>query len=78
VTVAHFTLALNSPQSHGPRDIVIAAAIGRPHFLGANHIGEMPWSVDVGINRIERSPFAKGFRIVGDVDYDAIADDAPA
>jgi methylenetetrahydrofolate dehydrogenase (NADP+)/methenyltetrahydrofolate cyclohydrolase len=54
-------------------DIVIAA-IGRPHFLGADHIGEKAVVIDVGINRIEDPHSAKGYRIVGDVDYQAVAE----
>jgi methylenetetrahydrofolate dehydrogenase (NADP+)/methenyltetrahydrofolate cyclohydrolase len=53
-------------------DIVIAA-IGRPHFLGANHIGSNAVVIDVGINRVEDAGSAKGYRLVGDVDYDAVA-----
>lgn len=54
-------------------DIVIAA-IGRPHFLGANHIGTDSVVIDVGINRIEDPHSAKGYRIVGDVDFEAVAE----
>lgn len=54
-------------------DIVIAA-IGRPHFLGANHIGNDAVVIDVGINRIEDPHSAKGYRIVGDVDFEAVAE----
>jgi len=54
-------------------DIVIAA-IGRPHFLGANHIGNDAVVIDVGINRIEHPHSAKGYRIVGDVDFEAVAE----
>lgn len=54
-------------------DIVIAA-IGKPHFLGAEHIREGAVVIDVGINRIEDATSPKGYRLVGDVDYDAVAD----
>ena len=53
-------------------DIVIAA-IGRPHFLGAEHIREGATVIDVGINRIEDSASPRGYRLVGDVDFDAVA-----
>ena len=58
-------------------DIVIAA-IGRPHFLGADHIREGAVVIDVGINRIEDSSHPKGYRLVGDVDYDAVAEKCAA
>jgi methylenetetrahydrofolate dehydrogenase (NADP+) / methenyltetrahydrofolate cyclohydrolase len=54
-------------------DIVIAA-IGRPHFIGANHIRDGAVVIDVGINRIEDPTSPTGYRLVGDVDYDAVAD----
>ena len=53
-------------------DIVIAA-IGRPHFLGAEHIREGAAVIDVGINRIDDPASPRGYRLVGDVDFDAVA-----
>lgn len=54
-------------------DIVIAA-IGRPNFLGADHIREGATVIDVGINRVEDPSVPKGYRLVGDVDFNAVAD----
>ena len=53
-------------------DIVIAA-IGRPHFLGAGHIREGAVVIDVGINRVEDPASPRGYRLVGDVDFEAVA-----
>ena len=53
-------------------DIVIAA-IGRPHFLRAEHIREGAAVIDVGINRIDDPASPRGYRLVGDVDFDAVA-----
>ena len=53
---------------------IVIAAIGRPHFLGANHIGKDAVVIDVGINRIKDPRSAKGYRIVGDVDFEAVAE----
>ena len=53
-------------------DIVIAA-IGRPNALGAAHIKEGAVVIDVGINRIEDPATKTGYRLVGDVDFDAVA-----
>jgi len=58
-------------------DIVIAA-IGRPHFLGSGHIREGAVVIDVGINRIEDPASPKGYRLVGDVDYEAVAEHCSA
>jgi methylenetetrahydrofolate dehydrogenase (NADP+) / methenyltetrahydrofolate cyclohydrolase len=54
-------------------DLVIAA-IGRPHFLGSDHIRDGATVIDVGINRIADPTAPKGSRLVGDVDYDAVAE----
>jgi len=53
-------------------DIVIAA-IGRPHFLGAEHVRDGAVVIDVGINRVEDASSTRGYRLVGDVDFDAVA-----
>lgn len=58
-------------------DIVIAA-IGRPHFLGSDHIRDGAVVIDVGINRIEDPSTEKGYRLVGDVDFDAVAEKCAA
>ena len=54
-------------------DIVIAA-LGRPLSLGAEHIREGAVVIDVGINRIEDSSRPSGYRLVGDVDFEAVAE----
>lgn len=53
-------------------DIVIAA-IGRPKFLGADHVREGAVVIDVGINRVADAASSRGYRLVGDVDFDAVA-----
>ncbi|MBU6181199.1 MAG: bifunctional methylenetetrahydrofolate dehydrogenase/methenyltetrahydrofolate cyclohydrolase FolD [Verrucomicrobia bacterium] len=52
---------------------IVVAAIGRPHFLGAEHIREGAVVIDVGINRVADASVPAGYRLVGDVDYDAVA-----
>jgi len=72
VTVAH-SRTKNLAAVTRAADIVVAA-IGRPHFLGSDHISEGAVVIDVGINRIDDPSNPKGYRLVGDVDYDAVAD----
>jgi methylenetetrahydrofolate dehydrogenase (NADP+)/methenyltetrahydrofolate cyclohydrolase len=71
VTVAHSRTRNLAEVTRGA-DIVIAA-IGRPHFLGVEHIREGAVVIDVGINRVDDPANPKGYRLVGDVDYDAVA-----
>ena len=54
-------------------DIVIAA-IGPERISSAPiTLATMPVVIDVGINRMEDSDSPRGYRIVGDVDYNAVA-----
>lgn len=53
---------------------IVVAAIGRPHFLGTDHVREGAVVIDVGINRVDDPSAGKGYRLVGDVDYDAVAE----
>lgn len=76
VTVAH-SRSKNLAAITRSAEIVIAA-VGRPHFLGAEHIGEGAVVIDVGINRIDDPTAPKGTRLVGDVDYDAVAEKCAA
>jgi methylenetetrahydrofolate dehydrogenase (NADP+)/methenyltetrahydrofolate cyclohydrolase len=72
VTVAH-SRTKNLAAITRAADIVVAA-IGRPHFLGSDHIREGAVVIDVGINRIDDPSNPKGYRLVGDVDYAAVAE----
>lgn len=53
-------------------DIVIAA-IGIPGYLKADMVKEGAVVIDVGITRIDDPTAKNGFRLKGDVDYDAVA-----
>lgn len=52
---------------------ILVVAIGRPNFIGANAVKAGATVIDVGINRVEDSREAKGYRVVGDVDFDAVS-----
>ena len=71
VTVAHSrTRDLASVTREA--DILIAA-IGRPRFVTADHVKGGATVIDVGINRVDDSTTKSGYRLVGDVDFDAVA-----
>ncbi len=53
-------------------DIVIAA-IGIPNFIGADMVKEGAIVIDVGINRVDAPERKRGYKLVGDVDFDAVA-----
>lgn len=52
---------------------ILIAAIGRPNFITADMVKEGAIVIDVGINRIEDPTRKSGSRLVGDVDFDAVA-----
>lgn len=53
---------------------IIVAAIGIPHFVTAEMVKEDAVIIDVGINRIEDKTRKSGTRLVGDVDFNAVAE----
>ena len=69
VTIAH-SRTRNLPELCQSADLLVAA-IGRPKFLGAQHVKPGAIVIDVGINRITDA--AGNNKLVGDVDYDAAA-----
>ena len=71
VTVAH-SLTADLAAVCREADILVAA-LGRPKFLGAEHIRDGAVVIDVGINRVEDPADPRGYRLVGDVDFDAVA-----
>ncbi len=76
VTVAH-SRTRDLPSVTRQADILVAA-IGRPHFIGAEHVKEGAVVIDVGINRVEDATAKRGYRLVGDVDFDAVAEKCEA
>ncbi len=52
---------------------ILIAAIGKPNFVKAGMVKEGAVVIDVGINRVEDPGSAKGYKIVGDVDFEAVA-----
>ncbi len=71
VTIAH-SQSRDLPAITRRADIVIAA-IGRPQTITADMIKEGAVVIDVGINRVNDPASPKGYRIVGDVDFEPCA-----
>jgi len=51
---------------------ILVAAIGRPRFVTAEMVRAGAVVIDVGINRVEDAAAKRGYRLVGDVDFDAV------
>ena len=52
---------------------IIVAALGRPAFVKADMVKQGACIIDVGITRVEDPSKKSGFRLLGDVDYEAVA-----
>ena len=57
---------------------IVVAAVGKPRALTADMVADGAVVIDVGINRVEDATRKSGYRLVGDVDYDAVAEKASA
>ena len=52
---------------------ILVAAIGSPNFVRGDMVKDGVAVIDVGINRVEDNTKPKGYRIVGDVDFDEVS-----
>ena len=55
---------------------IIVSALGVPNFVKADMVKPGAVVIDVGITRVEDASRPKGYRIVGDVDFDQVAEKA--
>ncbi|MCB0739103.1 MAG: bifunctional 5,10-methylenetetrahydrofolate dehydrogenase/5,10-methenyltetrahydrofolate cyclohydrolase [Bacteroidetes bacterium] len=55
---------------------ILVAAIGIPQFVKAEMVKDGAVIIDVGINRIDDTTRTRGWRLVGDVDFDAVSEKA--
>jgi methylenetetrahydrofolate dehydrogenase (NADP+)/methenyltetrahydrofolate cyclohydrolase len=76
VTVVH-SRSRNLEAITRSADILIAA-IGRAHFVKADHVREGAVVIDVGINRVEDAANPRGYKLVGDVAFEEVAPKAKA
>jgi methylenetetrahydrofolate dehydrogenase (NADP+)/methenyltetrahydrofolate cyclohydrolase len=74
VTVCH-TRTTNLADHVRRADIIIAAA-GRPNTITADMVKPGAVVIDVGVNRIEDATKKNGYRLVGDVDFEAVKEKA--
>lgn len=76
VTVCH-TRTKNLAEHTLRADILIAAA-GSPNTITADMVKEGATVIDVGVNRLEDSSKKKGYRLVGDVDFENVKEKCSA
>lgn len=57
---------------------ILIVAIGKPEFITADMVKPGAAVIDVGINRLDDATMEKGYRLVGDVAYQEVAEVASA
>jgi methylenetetrahydrofolate dehydrogenase (NADP+)/methenyltetrahydrofolate cyclohydrolase len=70
VTVCH-SRTKDLPSITRSADILVAA-IGQPNFIKADMVKEGVIAIDVGINRVDDPEAKRGYRLVGDMDFDEV------
>ncbi len=76
VTVCHSRTA-DMPSITRQADILVAA-IGQPLYITGDMVREGAVVIDVGINRIDAPERKRGYRLVGDVDFDSVSEKVAA
>lgn len=76
VTICHSkTVGLENITKEG--DLVFAA-LGKPYFIRGDMVKNGVVVVDIGINRLEDVTSPKGYKVVGDVDFNEVSNKAYA
>jgi methylenetetrahydrofolate dehydrogenase (NADP+)/methenyltetrahydrofolate cyclohydrolase len=76
VTVCH--TRTSDLAAHTRRADILVAAIGQPNAVTADMVKDGAVVIDVGINRVDDPTRRRGYRLVGDVDFEAVSEKAEA
>jgi methylenetetrahydrofolate dehydrogenase (NADP+)/methenyltetrahydrofolate cyclohydrolase len=74
VTICH--TRTKDLSAHTGRADILIAAIGRPKTITADMVKDGVVVIDVGVNHIKDATKKSGFRLVGDVDFEAVKEKA--
>lgn len=58
--------------AHTRRADLLVAALGQAEYIGADMVKDDAVVIDVGINRVDDPSRDRGYRLVGDVDFEAV------
>lgn len=72
VTVCHSRT--RDLQSIARQADILIAAIGRPEFVDHRFVKEGAVVIDVGVNRVDDPTAKRGYRLIGDVNFDDVKD----
>ena len=70
VTVCHSRT--RNLADHVRRADIVIAAVGRPHTVTAEMVKPGAVVIDVGVNRVDDATRPRGYRLVGDVDFEGV------
>lgn len=59
--------------AHAKSADVLVVALGIPHFVTADMVKDGAVVIDVGINRVDAPETERGYRLVGDVDFENVS-----
>ncbi len=76
VTVCH-SRTPDIPSISSQADILVAA-VGRPNFVKKDMVKDGAVVIDVGINRVDDPSAKRGYKLVGDVDFEEVSEKASA
>lgn len=74
VTVCHTRTRKEDLIAHTKKADIIIVASGFPNTLTADMVKEDCAVIDVGINRVEDATRERGYRLIGDADFDSLKD----
>ena len=64
--------------SHTRRADILIAAIGVPNFVTGGMLKDGACVIDVGVNRVDDPAHSRGYRLIGDVDFESVKEVAGA
>lgn len=70
VTICHSRT--KSIEDHTKKADIIIAAIGKPNTITADMVNPHSTIIDVGVNRVDDAESKRGYRLVGDVDFERV------
>ncbi|MEL6673609.1 MAG: bifunctional 5,10-methylenetetrahydrofolate dehydrogenase/5,10-methenyltetrahydrofolate cyclohydrolase [Bacteroidota bacterium] len=76
VTLCHKYTPAEELQRLVPLADIVIAAVGKPDLITADMVKEGAVVIDVGINRVEDPSRKSGYRLKGDVDFEAVKEKA--
>ncbi len=74
VTVCH--TRTNDLAHYTQQADIVVAAVGRPNTITADMVKDGVVVIDVGVNRVADASKKRGYRLVGDVDFEAVKEKA--